>query len=552
MALIYFYDSSDLDKQQLSDGMAGTDHHWEYIDDSIDVANLNPETEVVSVFVSSTISREIIEKLPRLKLIACRSTGFNNVDIAAAEEHGIAVVNVPTYGESTVAEYTFTLLLALLRKLPASLGFLQQEFEVSSLMGHDLHGKTIGVVGTGHIGQHVITIAKGFAMHVVAYDPFAKEALAKELGFEYVSLEDLLKTSDVVTLHAPYTPDTKHILTGERLACMKPEAVLINTARGELVDTQALVDALESKRIAGAALDVLEGEQLFKTHQEVSLLRGGRWPESAGKQSVALMALNKMPNVILTPHNAFNTVEAIGRINSVTCQNIIRFWYGEVPNRIRPEKTRTGKLLLVRHAESEWNATGRWSGRRNVHLSQKGFRETALFGKLLEEFDIQVDEAYCSEQLRTMETLEGMLNACQQFDVPVHTSAAIDERDYGKYTGKNKWDMQKLVGDDEFNAMRRGWDYPIPNGETLKMVYARVEPFYVHEVVPQLLAGKNILVVAHGNSLRALIKYIENISDADVEKLEMPFGEIAVYDVDGDGHIMHKISKKIDSRPPHA
>lgn len=552
MALLYFYDASELDKRQLSAGMQETDHRWEYIDDSISPENLNPETEVLSVFVTSTVSRGMIEKLPKLKLIACRSTGFNNIDLAAAEEHGVTVVNVPTYGESTVAEYTFTLMLALMRKLPPSLGFLNKEVDVETLMGSDLHEKTLGVIGTGHIGQHVIKIAKGFEMRVVAFDPYAREELTKELGFEYTTLEELLRISDIVTLHAPLTPENKHLVNAEHLALMKSSAVLINTARGELVDTKALADALMNGRIAGAALDVLEGEQLFDMHEEVALLRSNQLPPATGEQSVALMALNKLPNVILSPHNAFNTEEAIGRINSTTCQNIIRFWYDDVLNRVQPIKPRPGRLLLTRHAESEWNAKGKWTGLTDVHLSEKGFHEASLLGLALRDLDIKVDQAFCSEQVRTLETLEGILNASQQFNAPFQRRGAINERDYGTYTGKNKWDMQKLVGDEEFAGIRRGWDHPVPGGETLKMVYERVIPFYQSEVLPLLMSGKNVLLVAHGNSLRALMKYVEKLSDTDVESLEMPFGSIMVYDVDPDGHMLAKDETHIDTQPPNA
>ncbi|QQS19819.1 2,3-bisphosphoglycerate-dependent phosphoglycerate mutase [Candidatus Saccharibacteria bacterium] len=494
----------------------------------------------------------MLEKLPRLKLIACRSTGFNNVDLTAAEARGVKVVNVPTYGESTVAEYTFTLLLALTRKLAPSLGFLNHEVEFSTLMGSDLHEKTIGVVGTGHIGQHVIKIAKGFEMRVVGFDPYGKEELARDLGFEYVKLEELLKISDVVTLHAPFTPENKHLINAERLALMKPTAFLVNTARGELVDASALADALMHDRLGGAALDVLEGEQLFKMEEEVGLLRSNKLPPSTGAQSVALMALNKLPNVILTPHNAFNTEEAIGRINGTTCQNIIRFWYGDIPNQVKPIKPTAGKLLLTRHAESEWNASGKWTGLTDVHLSEKGFHEASLLGIALRELDMKLDKAYCSEQVRTLETLEGMLNASQQFNVPYERRREINERDYGDYTGKNKWDMKELVGEEEFNGIRRGWDHSVPNGETLKVVYERAVPFYQNEVVPLLMAGKNVLLVAHGNSLRALIKYIENISDQAVESLEMPFGGIIAYDVDPEGHMLARDETHIDTPPPNA
>ncbi len=552
MALIYFYDASELDQRQLETGLKPTDHRWKYVEEGINTDNLDPECEVISVFVTSSVTKEIIEKLPKLKLIACRSTGFNNIDLAAADAHGVTVVNVPTYGESTVAEYTFTLMLALTRKLAPSLGFLNHEVDIATLMGTDLHEKTLGVVGTGHIGQHVIKIAKGFEMRVVAFDPYAKDELAKEYGFEYLPLDELLKVSDIVTLHAPFTPENKHLINAERLTLMKPTAMLVNTARGELVDAPALVDALMHDRLAGAALDVLEGEQLFKTAEEVALLRSNKLPQSTGEQSVALMALNKLPNVILTPHNAFNTEEAIGRINGTTCTNIIRFWYDDVPNRVKPAKPTPGRLLLTRHAESEWNATGQWTGLTDVHLSEKGFHEASLLGIALRDLDITLDKAYCSEQVRTLETLEGMLNASQQFNVPFERKGAINERDYGEYTGKNKWDMKELVGEEEFNGIRRGWDHPVPGGETLKKVYERAVPFYQTEVVPQLMAGKNVLLVAHGNTLRALMKYIENISDEGVESLEMPFGNIIAYDIDPEGHMLAKDDTHIDSAAPNA
>ncbi len=552
MALIYFYDSSELDKRQLEDGLKSTDHRWKFVKESVALDNLDPETEVISVFVTSQVTAEMVEKLPKLKLIACRSTGFNNVPLAATDTRGITVVNVPTYGESTVAEYTFAMLLALTRKLVPSLGFLNREVDVSTLMGVDLHGKTIGVVGTGHIGQHVIKIAKGFEMRVVGFDPYGKEEVARELGFEYVELEELLKISDVVSLHAPFTPENKHLINAERLALMKPSAVLVNTARGELVDASALADALMHDKLAGAALDVLEGEQLFKMEEEVGLLRSHALPTNTGEQSVALMALNKLSNVILMPHNAFNTDGAIGRINATTCENIIKFWYGEVPNKVKPLKPSTGKLMLVRHAESEWNATGKWTGLTDVHLSEKGFHEASLLGIALRELDVKLDKAYCSQQVRTLETLEGILNASQQFDVPFERVSAINERDYGEYTGKNKWDMKELVGEEEFNGIRRGWDHPVPGGETLKKVYERAVPFYQNEVVPQLLAGKNVMLVAHGNSLRALMKYVENLSDTDVESLEMPFGGILQYDTDPEGHIQKKTETRIDTVAPNA
>lgn len=552
MALIYFYDASEIDVSQITEGLSGTDHHWEFVKDSINAENLDPETEVISVFVTSVVTREIITRLPKLKLIACRSTGFNNIDLAAATEHGITVVNVPTYGEATVAEYAFTLLLALARKLPQSLDFVGRDNDVRALIGWDLNGKTIGVVGTGHIGQHTIKIAKGFEMRVVAYDPYPNEKAAKELGFEYVSLDELMSTSDVISVHAPYLPSNNHLINSEKLSLMKPTAVIINTARGELVDTQALVEALRNKLIAGAALDVLEGEKLMDLNEEVALLRRHTLAPNALNHSMAIMALNKMDNVILAPHNAFNTLEAVGRINGTTCQNIIRFWYGETPNKVEPGKPKMGKLLITRHAESEWNASGKWTGTTDVHLSQKGFREAAMLGIALAETGIKIDKAYCSNLIRTLETLEGILDSAQQFNVDAERSGAIDERDYGDYTGKNKWEVQKLVGESEFNLIRRGWDHSVPNGETLKMVYERVVPFYEDTVLPLLKSGKNVMLVGHGNSMRSLIKYLENLDDDAVESLEMLFGRIVIYDLDDDGKMNSKIEKQIDSPVPKA
>jgi D-lactate dehydrogenase len=552
MALIYFYDANELDKEQLTAGLKDTDHHWEYVQDGISLDNLNPDTEVISVFISSTVTAEIIDALPKLKLIACRSTGYNNVDLAKAEERGVTVLNVPSYGESTVAEYAFTLLLALIRKLPQTLDAFDEEVTVQSLMGHDLSGKTIGVVGSGRIGQHAIQIARGFNMNVIAYDPFPKKGLDTELGFTYASLEDLLSQSDVVTIHAPFVGTNKHLINEENLRLMKPTALLINTARGELVDTNALAQALQEKRIAGAALDVLEGEKLMHVDEDVALLRSTTAPLGLFENGVELLALHKMPNVIVTPHNAFNSIEAVGRINATTTDNIIKFWYGKKDNLVKPSAKMRGKLLVVRHTESEWNESGKWTGITDVHLSQKGFHDAGMFGVALRELDIQIDQAFCSQQIRTLETLQGILDASQQFEAPVERSAAINERDYGGYTGKNKWEMKELLGEERFNKIRRGWAEPIPDGETLKMVYDRVLPFYKERIVPLLNAGKNVLVVGHGNSIRAMMKYIESLNIPQVEALEMLFGVIVIYDVNEDGTSLKRSEKTIATTETHA
>lgn len=211
-----------------------------------------------------------------------------------------------------------------------------------------------------------------------------------------------------------------------------------------------------------------------------------------------------------------------------------------------------GKLVVVRHAESEWNALGKWTGRTDIGLTEKGAAESAKFGEALVRVGITVDIAFCSEQKRTRQTLEGMLAAARKTMVPFSASSAIDERDYGEYTGKNKWEMKELLGEERFDEIRRGWDVPIPKGETLKMVYERVVPFYTQTVLPLLAEGKNVLIVSHGNTIRALKKHIESISDTDIADVEMPFGQILVYEVSKEGHMLRSSSAAIDTTPPRA
>lgn len=547
MALIYIYDATELDKKQLDESLRDTDHHWEYVPDRIAPDNCNPEAEVISVFVTSTISREVIEAMPKLKLIALRSTGFNNVDFSATKEHGITVVNVPTYGNETVAEYAFAMLLALTRKIQKVLETENNNFEPNELTGTDLKGKVFGSLGTGNIGQKSLQIAKGFDMETIAFDAFPKEGLDEQLGFKYVTLDELLQRADVVSLHVPLLPSTQHIMSREQLEKMKQGAILINTARGELVETKALVELLENGHLGGAAIDVVEGEELLNLDDEVDILFGKTNSRGTLKHSVEIDILKKMPNVIISPHNAYNTAGAIGRINHTTAKNIIDFWYGQTPNLVKPPKKQPGKLLVARHTESEWNASGIWTGTRDAHLSGKGFKDAGKLGEVLKDLNIKIDVAYCSEQIRSRETLEGMLDSAGQLDVETIVSPAINERDYGDYTGKNKWDMKELLGEETWQQIRRGWNIEIPGGETLKAVYERAVPFYETTIVPQLLAGKNILLVAHGNSIRALMKYIEDINDDDVSKLEMLLGQIIVYDVDDKGKKQNSSVVKIDT-----
>jgi len=195
-------------------------------------------------------------------------------------------------------------------------------------------------------------------------------------------------------------------------------------------------------------------------------------------------------------------------------------------------------LILVRHTESEWNQKGLWTGLTDIGLSESGKEKARLVGEKLE--GISFDFAFTSVLIRAKQTLDEIKNVLSLQNLPTVENSALNERDYGIYTGKNKWEIQKEVGVEEFKKIRRGWDFPIPKGETLKDVYNRVIPYYQNEILPKLKEGKNVLIVAHGNSLRALVKYLENLSDTDVEKLEIPTGEIYVYSFNDQGTIVSK------------
>jgi 2,3-bisphosphoglycerate-dependent phosphoglycerate mutase len=196
------------------------------------------------------------------------------------------------------------------------------------------------------------------------------------------------------------------------------------------------------------------------------------------------------------------------------------------------------RLILVRHGKSEWNKLGRWTGRIDVSLAEEGRQEARGAGEAIKE--LQIDAVHTSKLKRARETFDEMRNVLGRGDLSVTAHEALNERDYGAYTGRNKWEIEEEVGKDQFQRLRRGWDVPIPKGETLKDVYARVVPYYEGRIVPQLLAGKNVLVVAHGNTLRALVKHIENISDLDVRDIEIATGEVCCYSFSQDGNMVHK------------
>jgi len=202
-----------------------------------------------------------------------------------------------------------------------------------------------------------------------------------------------------------------------------------------------------------------------------------------------------------------------------------------------------GTLILIRHQESEWNKLGKWTGFTDIGLSETGILKSREIGEKIK--DVKFDEIFISTLKRTKQTLDEILKAKDSKDrgeclKHVEVSSAINERDYGDYTGKNKWEIEKEVGEEEFKKIRRGFNCPIPNGETLKMVYERSVPFFIDKILPLVKEGKTVLFVAHGNSIRSLIKYIENISDTDISKVEMNFGDVIFYKVDEAGHLVSK------------
>lgn len=195
-------------------------------------------------------------------------------------------------------------------------------------------------------------------------------------------------------------------------------------------------------------------------------------------------------------------------------------------------------LILVRHGESLWNAQGLWTGLTNIPLSEKGKQEAKNAAEKIK--NLPVDEVITSSLSRAIETGAIIIETLGKSSIPTIRDKAINERDYGDFTGKNKWEIQKMVGEEQFTNIRRSWDFQIPNGESLKQVYERVIPYYQNIMLPKLKSGTNILVCAHGNSLRALIKYLENISDTDIPNLELPTGGIYVYQIDQNGKVTSK------------
>lgn len=282
--------------------------------------------DAVSVFVGSKVTKDVLDQLLDIRVLTTRSTGFDHIDLVHAREKGVRVGYVPGYGDNTVAEFAFGLILDLAKKIYWGYDRIRETgtFSFNGLQGFDLKGKTIGIVGTGRIGMYMVKIAHGFDMHILATDPMPKPELATQYGFKYVPLDELLRSSDIISFHVPYLETTHHLINSGNISNIKKGALLINTSRGAVVETDALVKALHEGMLGGAGLDVLEEEGAIQ--DEKALVLYGHPEEHNLKVILENHVLIDMPNVIITPHNAFNTKEALRRILDMDLENINSFF----------------------------------------------------------------------------------------------------------------------------------------------------------------------------------------------------------------------------------
>lgn len=327
---IAFFGAQKFERRHFNEYNAKKGHTIEYIEAHLDesTAALAAGFDAVCVFVNDTVNASVIETLGGLgvKLIAARSAGFNHIDLDAAKKHGLTVVRVPAYSPYAVAEHTVALILTLNRKTHRAFNRVREgNFAIEGLLGFDLYGKTVGIIGTGKIGAVFAKIMLGFECEVLAYD-VAPNTYLKEKGVSYLPLKDVLRKSDIVSLHCPLTPATHHLINAEALAAMKKGAMLVNTSRGGLVDTKAVIEALKSGQLGYLGLDVYEEEaDLFFEDLSGQVI-----------QDDVFARLLTFPNVLITGHQAFFTEEALRGISMTTLDNASDFEKtGECKNQVR-------------------------------------------------------------------------------------------------------------------------------------------------------------------------------------------------------------------------
>lgn len=330
MEKIAFFDTKPYDRESFS--KANKSYDIRYFEDKLtpDTAALASGCKAVCAFVNDNINSRVIDTLVSggTRLLLMRCAGYNNVDLRYAKDK-LTVLRVPAYSPYAVAEHTMALILLLNRKVHKSyIRTRDFNFSINGLTGFDLHGKTAGVIGTGKIGQAFIDICLGFGMRVIAFDPFPNEEMAKAKGFEYVPSYELFGQSDIISLHCPLTADNRHIISNESISHMKENVFIINTSRGQLIDSEALLKALREKRIGAAGLDVYE--------EETDIFYEDRSSDIVQDETLSLLVC--MPNVIITSHQAFLTHEALSAIAAVTLSNADEFFAGgELSNEIKAQ-----------------------------------------------------------------------------------------------------------------------------------------------------------------------------------------------------------------------
>ncbi len=325
------FDTHPFDREAFQAANRGGLHALDFLEPRLNArtAPLADGYEAVCAFVNDDLGAASLQRLARggLRLVALRSAGFNNVDLAAAAAVGLPVVRVPEYSPHAVAEHTFALLLSVIRKLPRAVQRVRDaNFSLDGLVGFDLFGKTFAVMGTGRIGAQVARVAQGFGCRLLAWDARPRPALAAEIGLTFVEPETIYREADVVSLHVPLTPETRYLIGERALASMKRGVVILNTGRGALVDTRALIEALKDGRVGGAGLDVYEEEEkVFSRDLSTQVLKDD-----------TLARLLTFPNVVVTAHQAFLTREALASIAQTTLENLSAFERGELTNEVRP------------------------------------------------------------------------------------------------------------------------------------------------------------------------------------------------------------------------
>ena len=322
---IAFFEMSQWEKERLKLGLKK--HKLTFFNHELNANNVKKvkDYDVICIFVDSVVDEEVLGQLKNLKLICTMSTGFDHIDLEACKK--VKVANVPLYAQYSVAEHTFALILALSRKIVEAVERTKEgDFDLKGLTGFDLKGKTLGVIGVGNIGKHLIKMAKGFEMNVIANTRKKDKKLAKKLKFKYVTFDNLLKNSDVISLHVPLNDSTKHMINTKNINKIKKGAILVNTARGGIIETSAILKALNSGRLSGVGLDVLEEENAIK--EEAELLKNDYDLQTVVQNHVLL----NHDKAIITPHNAFNSQEALNRIMDTTIDNIKDFSKGKLKN----------------------------------------------------------------------------------------------------------------------------------------------------------------------------------------------------------------------------